>query len=185
MSLIAPPDLDHIDPALHADYEAARERHIHFDALRRVLLRFSAASRAVDGMYDLIMERGQLLRELKEQIFLVCSAARGCEYATTGHGQWLREHTELSEADVDSLVRGEDLPLHTEVERQVLAFGRKVAAAPYRTVSDDIARLRAAGFDEPEIVEITTVISLSGWMNGYAEAFGLTDEDVNGGDQWH
>lgn len=185
MSLIAPPDLDQIDPALRADYEAARERHIHFEALRRVLLRFPAASRAVDGMYDLIMERGRLPRELKEQIFLVCSAVRRCESATSGHGQWLREHTELSEADVDSLIRGENLTLHTEAERQVLAFGRKVAAAPYRTVSDDIAQLRAAGFDEPEIVEIMTVISLSGWMNGYAAAVGLTVDDVNGGDQWH
>ena len=179
MPLIAAPDIDQIDHSLRDAYESGRSRHAHFDLLRRLLLRFPAASRAADGMYDLIMETGRLPRDLKEQLFVACSAVRECDYATTGHGRWLADHTEMTEAEVDSVVRGEDLPNYSAVERAVLAFGRKVAAAPYRTMGDDIGALRAAGLDESEIVEIMTVISLSGWMNGYAAALGLRAGDVH------
>lgn len=179
MPLIAAPDIDRIEGSLRDSYESGRSRHAHFDVLRRLLLRFPAASRAADGMYDLIMETGRLPRELKEQLFVACSAVRECDYATTGHGHWLADHTEMTEAEVDSVVSGEDLPKHSEVERTVLAFGRKVAAAPYRTMADDIGALRGAGLDEAEIVEIMTVISLSGWMNGYSAAFGLRASDVH------
>jgi uncharacterized peroxidase-related enzyme len=171
--LVAPPDLDVIDPDLRADYEAGRARHAHFDSLRRLLLLFPPAIRAADGMYDLMMGPGVLSRSMKEQVFVACSAVRGCEYATLAHGDWLMEHTDLTRAEVDLLIRGDDLSRHNELERGVLAFSRKVSAAPYRTIPADIEALRSVGLEERGIVETLAVVSLSGWMNGYAQSLGL------------
>jgi uncharacterized peroxidase-related enzyme len=178
VALIAAPDLEDVGGDLRAEYESGRNRFGHFDRLRRVLLRVPAAFRAADGMYGLIMEKGLLDRELKEAIFVACAAVRGCGYGLAAHGGWLIEHAQLSPANLESLARGEDLGRHSHSERALLAFARKVAAAPYRTVERDIETLRAAGLDTPEIVEALTVVSLSGWMNGYADALGLNETDA-------
>lgn len=178
MALIAPPDLDQIDTRLRAEYESGRARFAHFDQLRRVLIRVPAAFRAADGMYGLIMEEGLLDRSIKEAIFVACSGVRRCRYGQAAHGAWLIEHTPMTEHEVESLARGEDLASHSASDRVLLAFSRKVAAAAYRTVERDIETLRDAGFDTPEIIETLTVVCLSGWMNGYAAALGLDDMDV-------
>ena len=181
MALIAPPNLDDIDNGLRAEYESGRARFDHFDLLRRVLVRVPAAFRAADGMYGLIMERGLLGREAKEAIFVSCAGVRHCSYGQAAHGAWLVEHAGWTVNEVESLARGEELARHSASERALLAFARKVAAAAYRTVERDIEMMREAGFATPEIVEALTVVSLSGWMNGYAEALGLEDTDVSGG----
>jgi uncharacterized peroxidase-related enzyme len=179
MSLIAPPDLDEIDAGLRAEYELGRGRFAHFDQLRRVLIRVPAAFRAADGMYGLIMERGLLDRAVKEAMFVTCAGVRQCRYGQAAHGTWLVEHVEMTNLEVESLARGEDLVRHTASCHVLLAFARKVAAAPYRTVDSDIEALREAGFDTPEIIEALTVVGLSGWMNGYADALGLDATDVS------
>lgn len=179
VALIPPPDLDQVGREFRAEYEAGRERHSHFDELRMILLRFPAALRAADGMYDLIMERGLLDRYLKEAIFVTCSGVRGCGYALAAHGRWLTAHARMAPSEVEALGQGADLARHSESDRILLEFARKVAAAPYRTLERDVEALRTAGFDERTIVETLTVVSLSGWMNGYAAALGLDAGDVS------
>ena len=178
MALIAPPDLEGIDGELRAEYEASRTRFGHFDQLRRILVRAPAAFRAADGMYGLIMELGLLDRALKEAVFVTCAGVRDCRYGQAAHGRWLIEHAGMDALEVEALARGEDLSRHSAAEHALLAFARQVAAAAYRTVERDIETLRGAGFDTPEIVEALTVVGLSGWMNGYADALGLDDTDV-------
>jgi uncharacterized peroxidase-related enzyme len=120
-----------------------------------------------------MMRPGVLSRSMNEQVFVACSAVRGCEYATVAHGKWLVENADLTRAEVDSLIRGNDLLRHNELERAVLSFSRKVAAAPYKTIPADVETLRSVGLEERGIVEILAVVSLSGWMNGYAQSLGL------------
>jgi len=177
MTLFAPPDLGEIDAELRLEYERGQEGHRHFDSLRKQLLRFPAAFRAADGMYDRIMEEGRLDRNLKEQIFVTCSGVRGCGYGAAAHGRWLTANTDITEDEIDALVRGDALPGADDHAKTVLAFSRKVAAAPYKTVPADIEALRTVGLDERDVVEVMTVISLSGWMNGYAQALGLRAHD--------
>ncbi|HVR32646.1 MAG TPA: carboxymuconolactone decarboxylase family protein [Acidimicrobiia bacterium] len=179
MVLITPPDLEEIDADVRADYETGRHEHRHFDALRRLLVRFPPALRAADGMYDLIMERGLLDRRLKEEIFVACSGVRGCGYAVAAHGGWLTANAGMTRAEVDGLAGG-DPGGRSDPDRVLLAFARKVTAAPYRTVATDIDTLREAGFDERTIVEALTVVALSGWMNGYAASLGLDAGDSTG-----
>jgi alkylhydroperoxidase family enzyme len=96
------------------------------------------------------------------------------------HGAWLTANTERTQAEVDALAGGADPGDRSVSDRALLAFARKVAAAPYRTTERDIDTLRAAGFDERTIVEALTVVALSGWMNGYAASLGLEAGDSTG-----
>lgn len=173
-ALISAPTVDEVDAELWGEYEAGRAKHAHFDSLRRLLLRFPPALRAADGMYDLMMGPNKLNRQTKEQIFVACSAIRSCQYSTAGHGRWLAENTAVSDREISSLVDGQDLASHGPVERSVISFARKVAAAPYKTLPEDFDALRLQGLAEPDIIEVMSVVSLSGWMNGYAMALGLS-----------
>jgi uncharacterized peroxidase-related enzyme len=178
MALIPPPDLEDLPPEVRSQYEQHRQEHAHFDQLRLSLARFPAALRAADGMYRQIMNEGRLGRTLREQIFLVASGVRGCGYAESVHGGWLVANTGMTRADVGALRKS--APTIDRRGEALLGFARKVAAAPYKTVSADFDRLREAGWEIPDIVEALSVVSLSGWMNGYADALGLEAPDEVG-----
>jgi len=173
MALISRPDLDSIDPALRSDYESGPERHAHFDELR-------ATAGSVPGRTP---RRGRHVRGHHEPRrapqgtegaslcgVLRCPPVRVRARRTR---RWLTEHAGMAPSEVDALGRGEDLEYQSPAERALLAFARKVAATPFRTVASDVDALQTADCDELTIVEVLTVVSLSGWMNGYADALGL------------
>ena len=175
MALISYPDLAAAAEDVRAQYDERRDEHAHFDELRRMLVRFPAALSAADGMYDRIMNEGHLGRTLREQIFLVTSDERGCSYAVAAHGRWLVTNTDMSGTDVEAIQGGEDLPAVSFRDRALLTYTRKVAAAPYKIVTADLDELHAVGWSESEIVEALSVVSLSGWMNSYANSLRLQD----------
>lgn len=183
MALIPNPEPGSVAPEVWADYEACQGRHAHFDGLRRALLRFPSALRAADGMYDEIIGNGLLDRTLKEQVCVACAGVRDCAYGIAAHGQWLAQHAGFSSSDVDDIAAGRTPTTHSAFEKAILAFSRKVATAPYRTVPSDLDGLRDTGGDDRTIIETITVVSLSGWMNGYAMALGLDANDVSEANQ--
>jgi len=173
MALISYPELAAAAEDVRAQYDQHRNEHAHFDELRHMLVRFPAALSAADGMYHRIMNEGHLGRMLREQIFLVTSHERGCSYAVAAHGRWLVANTDMSGTDVAALLRLEAVRGVSDRARALLAYTRKVAAAPYKIVAADLDDLYEVGWTQPEIVEALTVVSLSGWMNSYANSLGL------------
>lgn len=186
MLLIQPPELDSLEPAVRTVYETGKVSHAHFDELRKALTRFPPVLLAADGMYDLIVGQGRLDSHLKEAMIVACSAVRNCTYGVAAHSRRLISGGSTPD-EVQRLAQGEPLAIHSEADQALLSFARKVAAAPYKTVEGDIESLRRAGFDERTIIEALTVVSLSGWMNGYALALGLDQNDavpLSGGNPW-
>lgn len=173
MGHITAPDVGSRDETVQAQYEAYRDEHSHFAALRAVLVRFPSALIAVDEMYARIMNEGRLGRLLREWLFVASSVVRGCEYAVAGHGRWLAGPGGMDPEHVAALQRGEDPATASEPERVLLGVCRKVAAAAHRTVDADVARLEEAGWDRHAMVEAFSVVALSGWMNGVAGGLGL------------
>ena len=178
MPHITAPDIGSMDDGVREQYERFRAEHIHFNDLRAVLVRFPSALGAVDEMYRQIMNEGHLGRVLREQVFVAASVVRGCGYAVAGHGEWLLGSGGLTPDAVAALEAGEDPTSASAPERILLDVCRKVAAAAYRTVAADIDRLEEAGWSRQEIVEALTVVALSGWMNGIANALNLGDSAV-------
>lgn len=77
---------------------------------------------------------------------------------------------------VDALGRGElaAAPV-TDQERALLEYVELLTKHAYRATADDAAKLRAAGWTDPQIAEAVYITALFAFFNRVADAFGLTD----------
>ena len=120
-----------------------------------------------------------------ECIGVYVSSLNGCSYCVEHHYQGMRRLVEdearsvalraAIEADIVT-----DAPLDV---RQIagMAYARKLTVAPAGMVEADIAGLRAAGFDDGEILEINQVTSYFCYANRTVLGLGVnTDGDIIG-----
>ncbi|HUY91937.1 MAG TPA: hypothetical protein VMV10_24565 [Pirellulales bacterium] len=77
---------------------------------------------------------------------------------------------------IEALGRGElaAAPL-TLAERALLEFVELVTQHAYRTTAEDTAKLRSAGWSDPQIAEAVYITALFAFFNRVADAFGLED----------
>ena len=77
---------------------------------------------------------------------------------------------------IEALGRGELAAAQvTEQERALLQFVELVTRHAYRATAADAARLRAAGWSDPQIAEAVYITALFAFFNRVADAFGLAD----------
>ncbi|MGH7805271.1 MAG: carboxymuconolactone decarboxylase family protein [Candidatus Binatia bacterium] len=55
----------------------------------------------------------------------------------------------------------------------LLEFAEKLSLAPYKIVDEDVARLKALGWDEEAVVQATHVIGIFNYLVRLADAFGI------------
>ncbi|HEV7226454.1 MAG TPA: hypothetical protein VGN42_27360 [Pirellulales bacterium] len=63
----------------------------------------------------------------------------------------------------------------TAPERALMEFVELVTKHAYRTTAEDAAKLRAAGWSDPQIAEAVYITALFAFFNRVADAFGLAD----------
>ena len=76
----------------------------------------------------------------------------------------------LQQADLDSAQV-------SEPERALLDFARQLTKEPWKTSDQDVAGLRAEGWNDGQIAEAVYVIALFAFFNRVADAFGLAAPD--------
>jgi alkylhydroperoxidase family enzyme len=77
---------------------------------------------------------------------------------------------------IDALGRGEIAAATlSPQERALMEFVELVTKHAYRTTADDTAKLRAAGWSDPQIAEAVYITALFAFFNRVADAFGLAD----------
>ena len=64
----------------------------------------------------------------------------------------------------------------TDAERALLDYVTKVTEAAYRTTSDDVQKLRAHGWTEPQIAEAVYITAMFAFFNRVADAFGISPQ---------
>ena len=81
-----------------------------------------------------------------------------------------------SDEVVQALAKGDvaSAPL-SAAERELMRFVELVTRHAYRTTSDDVERLRQAGWTDPQIAEAVYITALFAFFNRVADAFGLVD----------
>jgi uncharacterized peroxidase-related enzyme len=62
-------------------------------------------------------------------------------------------------------------------DRAMLDFTAQLSAAAYKVAPDDLARLRAAGFDDVGILQITLIAAWFNYINRVADALGVGKPD--------
>jgi uncharacterized peroxidase-related enzyme len=66
----------------------------------------------------------------------------------------------------------------SEQDRAMLDFAVRLTAAAYKLTPDDLARLRAVGFDDVAILQITLIASWFNYINRVADALGVGRPDL-------
>jgi uncharacterized peroxidase-related enzyme len=119
--------------------------------------------RAFSGLTGSVMMASSIPRELQQLIALVASHSAGCRYcqAHSAHGA---ENLGVESEKIAAAFEFETSPLFDERERAVLRIARDAACVPNRTTDEQFEAL-SAFYNEREIVEIVSVVSLFGWLN--------------------
>ncbi|HEX3251516.1 MAG TPA: peroxidase-related enzyme [Pyrinomonadaceae bacterium] len=121
----------------------------------------------VDGI---LLKEGALSRQLKEYVFLVCSAANLSTYCVTAHCEIIRmlkiEGPEPEQIALDHM--SSDLPI---IDKALLNFTLKLNNHPLRVTQDDIDDLKTYGFNDQQILEAVMCVGLAKLAN--CVGFGL------------
>ena len=67
----------------------------------------------------------------------------------------------------------------TNAERALMRYVELITRHAYRATSDDVERLRRAGWTDPQIAEAVYIAALFAFFNRVADAFGLADPHYN------
>ncbi len=132
---------------------------------------------------------------LLETIGVYVSLLNRCDYCVDHHFAGLRRL--LADDDRASAIRAAldsgDLDVFDPREHATLAYARQLTLEPASVREDDLARLRAAGVDDGEILEVNQVAAYFAYANRTVQGLGVTTAgDVLGlapadtsGDDWH
>jgi uncharacterized peroxidase-related enzyme len=111
-----------------------------------------------------LLKEGALSRQLKEYVFLVCSAANLSTYCVTAHCEIIRmlkvEGPEPEQIALDHMAT--DLPI---VDKALLNFTLKLNNHPLKITQEDIDDLKTYGFDDQQILEAVVCVGLAKFAN--------------------
>jgi len=111
-----------------------------------------------------LLTEGALSRNLKEYVFLVCSAANLSTYCVTAHCEIIRmlklEGPEPEQIALDHM--STDLPI---VDKALLNFCLKLNNHPLKVTQEDIDDLKTWGFNDQQILEAVVCVGLAKFAN--------------------
>jgi len=128
-----------------------------------------AEFRAFFAYYDAIMEReGSTLSPAeKEMIIVATSAANGCQYCVIAHGALLRVFSKEPLLADQIAINYLHAPISLR-QKEMLAFSIKLCRTPELVQDSDYAALRAHGYDDEDILDITGITAFFGLSNRMA-----------------
>ena len=134
--------------------------------------------RAFFAYHDALMlrEGSSLTKGEREMIVVATSAANQCLYCVVAHGAILRiyEKNSLVADQVAVNYRKADI---TPRQRAMLDFAMKVCTASHTVNDADYEALRAHGFDDEDIWDITGITAFFGLSNRMANVISMRPND--------
>ena len=127
-----------------------------------------------EGVKIILLRESSIPRTLKESIAVVVSNANSCNYCTHAHSMLLQLMGFDDEKINDLKNNFENFP---EKEKSVLNYALKINNSANETTSDDHKILTNLGYDDKQIVEITSVVAAFNWANIIADALGTEMEE--------
>ena len=133
-----------------------------------------ALLRAFSGLSGAVLGGGRIEPELKSLIAHVVSRAAGCVYcqAHTAHSA---HHNGATEEKLQAAFEYETSSLFDDRERAALRLAHHAALVPNAAEDAHFDALREH-FDDEEIVEIVSVVSLFGFLNRWNDTLATTLE---------
>ena len=125
---------------------------------------------AFSGLGGTILQTGVIEAELKQLMAMVASTAHGCEYCQAHTSHAAHQHG-ASRDKVAAVFEFESSTLFTDRERAALRLAWHGALQPNQVSDSDFEALRRY-FNDTEIVELVSVISLFGFLNRWSDTMG-------------
>lgn len=127
-------------------------------------------------MVGVIFSPGAATMELKRLVATIASAAAGCQYCVAHNALGLQQ--EGVAADKQAAIWQFDThAAFSEAERAALNYARGAAQTPSAVTDVDFDRLKAH-FNDQQILELTAVIALFGFLNRWNASLGTTLETL-------
>ena len=126
-----------------------------------------------DGVKIILLRESSIPRTLKESIAVVVSNANSCNYCTQAHSMLL-QLMGFDEDKINDLKN--DFENFPEKEKAVLNYALKINNSANKTTAEDHRILNELGYDDKQIVEITSVVAAFNWANIIADALGTDME---------
>lgn len=123
-----------------------------------------------------IFSEGAVSMDLKRLVATIASSAAGCQYCVAHNALGL-EYDGVSPDKQAAIWEFDDHAAFTAAERAAMTYARGAAQSPAAITEDDFRRLRTH-FSDQEILEITAVIALFGFLNRWNASLGTTLEDM-------
>jgi uncharacterized peroxidase-related enzyme len=112
------------------------------------------------------LSRGSLSAQQQEQIALAVAEVNACDYCLSAHSA-LGRGAGLSDEQLEASRAGRTSDQKTNA---ALQFARAVVDRRGAVSDNDLARVREAGFSDPEIVEIIAQVALNVFTNYFNRA---------------
>ena len=126
-----------------------------------------------EGVKIILLRESSISRILKESIAVVVSNANSCNYCTQAHSMLL-QLMGFDDTKINDLKNNFDT--FSEKEKAALNYALKINNSTNKTTADDHRILHELGYDDKQIVEITSVVAAFNWANIIADALGTDME---------
>jgi uncharacterized peroxidase-related enzyme len=126
--------------------------------LSRVWAHHPPTQEALSAQLQAVTERAGLSFRDRGVLVAATASTYGDSYCALAWGNRLARASDGPTAA--GVLTGDDAGLDGDRERALAAWARKVARDPHTTTADDVAALRSAGFDDAQVLAITTYVAL-------------------------
>lgn len=140
--------------------------------LFRLVAHSPAALEAYVALID-SLGRGALPAATRERIALAVAEFNGCSYCLSAHTYLGRHRAKLDDAEIAANRRGNSKDRRADA---ALRFAVEVLRQRGHVSQSDLAALKAAGYDDAQLVEIVMHVALNVWTN-YLNEVAQTDVD--------
>ena len=177
MALVNPLDEAKLDPELREFVQFFKGPLGVIPNSVRTMARRPQIARAFTELNMAVMEcHGAVTPEFKRLIGYVTSYVSGCRYCQA-HTILGSERFGSTDERLNDAWNFADSPHFTDAEKAALAFAHAAAQVP-NAVDDGIAANLREHWDDDDIVEITAVIALFGYLNRWNDSMGSALEDL-------
>lgn len=167
-----PPTIDAAPPASQPLLENVKKQ---FGAVPNLFRLVANSPAALEGYLALsgALAKGTLPAPTRERIALAVAAINGCEYCLAAHTYLGKNLARLDDAEIAANRAGTSNDVKADA---AVRFAVKVAQARGHVGDDDVNAVKAAGYDDAQVIEIVLHVALNTWTN-YVNEVAKTDID--------
>ncbi len=165
-------DIQAAPAATHAKLQAVQQQLGTVPNLFRLIANSPAALEGYLGLSG-ALAKGRLPAATRERLALAISQFNGCGYCLAAHSFLGSHHAKLDDVEIATNRHGHSADTKADA---ALRFALAVAAQRGHVADADLTEVRAAGYDDAQIIEIVLHVALNVLTN-YVNEVAATDID--------